>query len=303
MAPLPTLSTDQVSAFLELSRRGTLRQAARSLHITEQGVRNRLIALERQIGVELYHKKRGRRSTNPLTTEGRRFLPRAMKYMEAARGLADLFSQRSAPEEIHVAASQYLILYVLIDAVRRFHAERPDVRVRLSSHTEQEIEELLVRDADFAFGVAAPYEPPSELEYHDLFPLQWSLIVPPRHRLSRSKQVPLREVAEAPLILFERGSTGRSHVMNAFHSAGLTPRIEMETTNTEIIVRMVEAGLGVSIVPLLPSGTVTKGRKVAVRELSKPVRPIQSGILKRKGESLSSASTEFMKFLHPDSRK
>ena len=49
-----------------------------------------------------------------------------------------------------------------------------------------------------------------------------------------------------PLILFERGSTGRRHVMDAFHAEGLSPRVDMEATNTEIIVRMVEAGLGVS---------------------------------------------------------
>ena len=57
--------------------------------------------------------------------------------------------------------------------------------------------------------------------------------------------------------------------MDAFHGQGLTPHIEMETTNTEIIVRMVEAGLGVSIVPLLPSGMVTRGRRVGVRSLGR----------------------------------
>jgi DNA-binding transcriptional LysR family regulator len=73
----------------------------------------------------------------------------------------------------------------------------------------------------------------------------------------------------------------------------------METTNTEIIVRMVEAGLGISIVPLLASGIVTKGRKVAVRSLARQVRPIQSGLLKRRGETLSAASVAFIKFLAP----
>jgi DNA-binding transcriptional LysR family regulator len=190
-----------------------------------------------------------------------------------------------------------LILYVLIDAVRRFHRAYPRVRVRMSNYTEREIEERLLRDAEIAFGIAAPYETPPELEYRNLFPLEWSLITPPRHPLSRLAKVSLRDVAETPLILFERGSTGRQHVIDAFHAAGLSPHIEMETTNTEIIVRMVEAGLGISIVPLLPSGIVTKGRKVAVRSLAKQVRPIQSGLLKRQGQTLSPASAEFMKFV------
>jgi DNA-binding transcriptional LysR family regulator len=73
----------------------------------------------------------------------------------------------------------------------------------------------------------------------------------------------------------------------------------MEATNTEIIVRMVEAGMGISIVPLLASGIVTKGRNVAARSLARQVRPIQSGLLKRRGETLSSASVAFITFLTP----
>ena len=44
---LPSISTDQVAAFVELSRQGTLRGAAGVLHITEQGLRSRLLSLEK----------------------------------------------------------------------------------------------------------------------------------------------------------------------------------------------------------------------------------------------------------------
>ena len=54
MPSLPSVSTDQVAAFVELSRRGSLRAAAATLHLTEQGVRNRLVALEERLRVELY---------------------------------------------------------------------------------------------------------------------------------------------------------------------------------------------------------------------------------------------------------
>jgi DNA-binding transcriptional LysR family regulator len=85
-------------------------------------------------------------------------------------------------------------------------------------------------------------------------------------------------------------------VVDAFHELGLSPRVDMEMTNTEIIVRMVEAGLGVSIVPLLPGGAVTRGRKVGIRELGRQIRPIESGILTRRGERLSDACRKFIEF-------
>jgi DNA-binding transcriptional LysR family regulator len=294
-----SLSTDQVAAFVELARRGTLREAAGVLHLTEQGVRNRLIALEERLGVELYRKARGPRRSEPLTEQGRRFLPHALAFLDRARQVAEVFAGPSGPQEIHVAATQYLILYILIDAVRRFHARFPDLRVRLSNRTEQEVEADLLRDPEVAFGVAAPYESAPELEYRHLFSMDWSLVTAPRHPLLKRESLELRDLADLPLILFERGSTGRQHVMDAFHGAGLSPRVEMETTNTEIIVRMVEAGLGVSLVPLMPNGAVTRSHRVACRNLGDLIRPIHSGVLLRRGEPPAPAARAFLEFLLP----
>jgi DNA-binding transcriptional LysR family regulator len=303
MPTICSLSTDQVAAFVELARHGTLREVAAVLHITEQGVRNRLVALEARLRVELYRKQRGPRRVHPLTEQGHRFLPHAVAFLERAHQLAEVLHGSDEPHEIHVAATQYLILYVLIDAVRRFHAAYPRIRVRLSNRTEEEIESDLLRDPEVALGVAAPYESSPELEYRHLFSMNWSVITPLCHPLLRRKTIGLSDLTDLPLILFERGSTGRQHVMDAFHGSGLSPRVDMETTNTEIIVRMVEAGLGVSIVPLMPSGVVTRGHRVGRRGLGDRIRPIHSGVLTRRGERLSAASQAFLDFLLPRSAK
>ena len=301
-APVPSLSTDQVSAFVEVARQGSLRRAAQVLVITEQGLRNRLLALEARLGVELYRKRRGLRRATQLTEQGRQFLPHAAAFLDRARELGELFAGEGSegqPREVHVVASQYLILYVLIDAVRKFHAAFPQVRVRLGTRTEQQIEQTLLDQPDVAMGVAAPYEPSSELEFGSLFSMGWSVITPPRHPLLKKPEGTLRlaDLAGEPLILFERGSTGRQHVVDAFHQQGVSPEVEMETTNTEIIVRMVEAGLGVSVVPLLASGIVTRGRRVGIRGLGGQIRPIHSGILTRRGERLPAACQSFVDFI------
>src|SRR3954470_18470870 len=182
-----SLSTDQVAAFVELARTGSLRRAADGLLITEQGVRNRLLALEARLGVELYRKARGMRRASPLTPQGQQFLPHAVSFLERADELRDLFTGDERRREVHVAATQYLILYVLIDAVRRFHAAYPHIHVRLSNHTEQEVEQALLQNPDISLGVAAPYEPSPDLEYVHLFSLDWSLIAPPGHPLLKRK--------------------------------------------------------------------------------------------------------------------
>jgi DNA-binding transcriptional LysR family regulator len=86
-------------------------------------------------------------------------------------------------------------------------------------------------------------------------------------------------------------------VVDAFARLGLSPRVEMEVTTTNLIVRMVEAGLGVGIVPLMPSGAVTRGHRLAIRGLDGQIRPIDSGVLTRKGESLAEAPRTFVEFI------
>ena len=302
---LPSLSTDQVAAFVELARQGNLRRAAEVLLISEQGLRSRLVSLEERLKVELYRKGRGAKRGTPLTQQGRRFLPHATAFLERTRELAELFAGADSGDSsrvIHVVATQYLILYVMIDAVRRFHEAFPHIQVRLSNRIEAEIEDDLLNDPDLEVGVAAPYESSSALDYTHLFSMEWSLITPHGHPLLKRKRLQLAHLANLPLILFERGSTGRQHVMDAFHVRGLSPRIDMEATNTEIIVRMVEAGLGVSIVPLMHSGVVTRRRRVGTRSLGNQIRPIHSGILTRRGEQHSAAAREFINFLVADWR-
>jgi len=288
-----------MAALVELARAGSLRAAAEELGITEQGVRNRLVALEALLKVSLYHKQRGPRRRSPLTPQGERLLPQAISFLDQARRLAGEFTG-DGPHEVHVAATQYLTLYAMLDSVRRFHRTFPDIRVRLSTRTERDIEDALLRDPDLAFGVAAPYEGGSGLDYRHLFSLDWGFIAPPGHPLLRKRGLELADLVDVPLIVFERGSTGRQHVLNAFFRRGLSPRIDMEATTTGIVVKMVEAGLGVSLVPLMPNGSVTRGVKVGVRKLPGQIEPIDSGILIRRGETPNPAAAAFMRFLRPE---
>jgi DNA-binding transcriptional LysR family regulator len=295
-----SLSTDQLATLAEVARHGTLRGAAAALFITEQGVRNRLIALEQELGVELYRKARGVRSGDVLTSAGRTLLPEALQLLEQAGGLKELVHRVAALREVHVASSQYLSTYVLIDAIRRFHRVEPQIRVWLSVRTERDIEQALLGNPDLAFGVAAPYEPSPDLTYQHLFSMSWSVITPRRHALARRRELKLADLADQPLILFERGSTGRQHVMEAFARSGLSPRVEMEATTTDLVVRMVAAGLGLAIIPLLPNGVVTRGHAVTVRTLADEVRPIDSGLLLRRGDSLGEASRLFVDFIRQE---
>jgi DNA-binding transcriptional LysR family regulator len=85
--------------------------------------------------------------------------------------------------------------------------------------------------------------------------------------------------------------------VEAFQQQNLTPHVEIEATNTDLIVRMVEAGLGVAVVPLHASGAVTRGRSVTIHSLGRQVRPIASGVLLRRGERRTEPVLRLLEFL------
>src|SRR5262245_19505162 len=101
-AASPLLSTDQVAAFVELAQRGSLRAASESLFISEQGLRSRLLVLEKQLGVELYLKSRGPRRRTPLTPQGQQLLSHAQAFLDRASHLGTLFDGDPGPHEVHV---------------------------------------------------------------------------------------------------------------------------------------------------------------------------------------------------------
>ena len=206
------------------------------------------------------------------------------------------FAVDTGRREVRVVASQYLIRYLLIDVLKDFAKSEPNIHVRASTMNERDVEDAVMSNPEVAFGLAAPYEQSPDLEYQELFAMTWNLIVPRGHRIAGRRRVKLEQLVREPLILYERGSTGRQHVLDAFYERGLSPLVTLETTATEIVVSMVEAGLGIAIVPLLPSGAVTRGRRIAVVALDAPIRPIHSGVLLRRRETLTRPAARLLEF-------
>jgi len=278
---IPPLSTEQIAAFVELARLGSLHLAAESLHLSAEGLRGRILALENLLGTTLYEKARGRRSDVKLTASGRRFLQKAVRFLDQAHELTRLFEPRAPVKEIQLIGSHYLMAYVLVDAVREFRQTQPDYMVRLSTRAESQVLGLLLGESQCAIGACTPTEFPRSLHYHPWRAVGWSLAVPRDHQWANANSVSLAEIALQPLIVFERASAGRLHVLETFFALGLEPSICMEATSTPLILSAVNARLGISIIPTPSSPAPLRGLDVAVVPISDPIRPIETGLYVR----------------------
>lgn len=83
----PCISTDQVEAFVCFVRMGSIRGAAREMHLSVEGMRARLQSLEARLGQPLY---RIQGSRPALTAFGRHVQRLAPQWLELARQLSSL---------------------------------------------------------------------------------------------------------------------------------------------------------------------------------------------------------------------
>lgn len=189
-----------------------------------------------------------------------------------------MFQNDVADRTLRVVTSHYLATYVLIDILQEFRRLHAGTAVRLSVRTELQVLGAVAHPGECVLGFCAASEYPEALDYIPWFRMDWWLVVPEGHRFAQLASITLGELDGEGLIVFEPGSTGRQHVFEAFHQVGAVPNIATQATTTPLIVQMVEAGLGVAILPLLPSGIVTQGRRVRTIPIATEIRPIESGI-------------------------
>ena len=90
-----------------------------------------------------------------------------------------------------------------------------------------------------------------------------AVIVAPDHHFARRKVVVLKDFANEPFIMKEKGSGTRKLVEELFSNENFTPNILMETSSTEFIKQLVERGEGISFLVRESVAAEIKEKKLA----------------------------------------
>lgn len=242
------MNFQQLRSVREAQRRGfNLTEVAQALHTSQPGVSRQIRELEDELGIELFVRV-GKRLTG-LTEPGEHVLPVIERLLQEADNLkraADDFAQAGSGR-LRIAATHSQARYALPPAVRDFRAHHPDVSLHLQQGSPQQIARLLL-DGEADVGIATE----ALAQYPELVALpcyRWthSVVVPPDHPLLDGP-LTLARLAQFPVITYEPGYTGRSHIDEAFAAAQLTPHIVLSAMDADVIKTYVELGLGVGIV-------------------------------------------------------
>jgi DNA-binding transcriptional LysR family regulator len=133
--------------------------------------------------------------------------------------------------------------------LKRYGAAHPGVLVTVRSGHSKEVLEMVLR-GEAEIGLARSLHHPA-VETLSLRDDPLILVQHRAHPLVRTRRVRLTEVAERPLIFFDRGSSDWTLTHGLFRRAGLVPNVVLEVETIETAKKMVERGLGLAFLPHL----------------------------------------------------
>src|ERR1043165_1655705 len=280
--------------FQAVSDAGSFTQGAARIHLTQAAVSVHIRQLEKEIGTPLFLRVNKKLY---LTEAGRALLVHAETILhahdEAKAALAGLGQASRGRLRIGVTSTTFTLQplpEILSEIKRRFALL--DLTV-VGGTSERIVEQILAGHLDVGI-VSLPVEA-SDLTTETLRSDRLVAAMNPAHRLAGEKSVTMATLTAEPLILSEHGGNTRRLLDLFFEKHHLEPTIIMELQRTEAIIKMVEMGFGVTI---LPQGAVRTGvlrgtlRALPVKELN--VR-WQFGVAYLKSDYIAPALDAFLK--------
>ncbi|MBI3625741.1 MAG: LysR family transcriptional regulator [Candidatus Rokubacteria bacterium] len=238
----------QIEAFLAVGTFGGFRRAAEALRVTQPAVSARIKALEGSLGVSLFERGRGELA---LSAAGRALRPHAEQLLQAvalARQAVHNLRPSSAGA-LQIAAALSICTYLLPDVLKRFQAAHPKVMITVRSGHSKEVLEMVLR-GEAEIGLARSLQHPA-VETVSLRDDPLILVGRSPSWPKEARRVRLEQVADQPLIFFDRGSSDWTLSHGLFRRAGLVPNVVLEVETIETAKRMVERGIGLAFLPYL----------------------------------------------------
>jgi LysR family carnitine catabolism transcriptional activator len=268
---------------------GGFTAAADTVGITRPALSQSIAALERELGIALF--VRGRQVA--LTAAGEAFLGPARQALRAADTVrevaADITGLRAG--RLDLVALPTLAVDPLAELVGRFRAAHPAVTVRIDAPDLRVAVLDQVRRGDAELGLAEVVHDVAGLEVHPVAAQEVVLVAPPGTRLAQSRRVPRSRLGELDLVSTPVGTSTRALLDEACATAGVEPRVVVETAHREALAPLVVAGAGAALLAAPQARQAAAGGAVVAR-LDPPLQR-QVGFVHRQGP-LSPAAEAFL---------
>ena len=283
----------QFRYFMAIAEEGQISRAAQRLHIAQPPLSQQLKLMEQELGVQLV--ERNTRSL-ALTQAGHALYQRAEQILQmvdsAMREVRDF--EQSIHGVLAFGSPQAIGLQLMPERIRRFHDTYPSVNFQWREGNTFRVLELL--DANLIeLGIVRLPVPDRNYESMPLMVEPWVAVTRwDNKRHYKHKTIPLSEIGKLPLLLMNRREGIHSHdmVIDELRSIGITPNIVCESDNVLALLSLVEAGMGITI---LPQSTLSlRPGEFHVMRVTECALESQIAIIWHKGRRMSTVARLFL---------
>ncbi|MGH8384266.1 MAG: LysR substrate-binding domain-containing protein [Pseudomonas sp.] len=282
--------------FISASELGSIARAAERENMVPSAVSKRIAELEEALGTPLFYRhKKGIEATPAglcLLEHARRVVDAMMLMSAEMSGFAD--GQRG---HIRVGANRSSIIQFLPQDLRAYRDAFPNVAIELQEQTSEEaVDSVLSNQSDLAIGTDLARAVERGLEVHDYHSDELVIVLPQGHPLAEQTAATFAQTLAFSHIALHKDSPLYRMLDQAARSAKKTIRYEVHVKSFDAVCRMVEADLGIAVIPR-QAISYTEGPRLAVVPLTDSWATRRFHIVTRPAPYQSTVCKSFLEFL------
>ncbi|MCU9840378.1 LysR substrate-binding domain-containing protein [Ruegeria sp. WL0004] len=283
--------------FVTVAELGSIVRAAARHNIAASAASKRLSDLERVVGAPLLYRQRRGVS---LTSAGEellnhaRSIGRMVERMESEMGN----HAEGIRGTIRVAANTSSITQFLPEDLAAFAKENPDLQIQLVEETSSDILDT-VRSGAADLGIYSGFTDAKGVQSL-LYRRDTLVIAAPRdHDLAALKSVKFSDVLNQDFVALQQGSSIKNYLERKAQSLGASFKTRVEVMSFDGVRRMVQAKLGIAILPLGAVEPYLENSELAMIPIDEPWARRELRIAMRDRATLTVQAQLLLRFLAP----
>ena len=255
----------QIRYFIAICDEGNMSRAAARLFVAQPSLSEQIHKLEQELGLPLFTRLPRRLVLTPAGEAFRLHAARILEEVDLVQTRIDEVSAQSG-QKIRVGVLPTLGNRLFPSVIAEFRRSNPGARIELREEISSLSVKHLLMDREIDVGVIRlDGKLASHLEASFFLREPLVALVPPGHLLMRSGEISLQEIADEPFLTLKPGYGLRELVLNVLKKAGVTPNITVEVSQLDFLIGLVEARMGLTILPQL---AVARERNVTQLQIS-----------------------------------
>lgn len=259
------MNLQQLEYFITIAQTKNFTTAANLLLLTQPALSKAISKLEEELGVPLFERS-GRNIK--ITRFGEVFLT----YAELALGNIDKgiealeHIKNENEKHVAIAYTECIGTSFIPFVVSSFLSTHSDIKFEFNNESKEDIlENVKMGKVDLGFldniDVLNKCE---ELEGVLVSKEKYVLVTPKNHYLSNRTEVSLKELKDESFIVFSKGCSDKKISYAEF--MGYTPKIAVQPSQASMLVGLVAAGAGITIIPNTPMINTNKTSILNIKE-------------------------------------